>query len=167
MNSSTVLSVRNWAIATCAISLVADLYITAVLFIEHRKSIRPAALLSIYCAASLLVDLIRSRSYLLRSGLDGVGIVQVLIAAVKAGLIVLEEIPKTSLVINKELRQTLSRESVCGFWSKTFAFWLNPTFFIGFRQILCLSDLGKLSPDFFTSTLTARFEKAWKHGTSV
>lgn len=151
----------HWAIASSSVSCLAALCIGLMINSEHRRAIQPSTVLSIYFAISVAVDIAKARSYFLRVGLDAVGALQIVVTIAKASLLLLEEMPKTSLLKDTALRDYLGKEALSGFWNRSLGIWMYETFSSGFRNILSIDDLGNLSPEFFTSTLSERFESAW------
>lgn len=154
----------DWGIAAGSLSCFAALCIALLFNTEHRRSIKPSTLLSIYFGITVFLDGAKARSYLLRSGLDGIGAIQVAVAVVKFILLVLEERPKKLGLQNKNLRDFFGKEALSGFWSRSLFLWLNDVFLIGFRRIITLQDLGNLGPEFSTADLSNKFGVIWNKG---
>lgn len=133
---------------------------------EHRRSIQPSTLLSIYFGITVFLDGIKARSYLLRAGLDNVGAAQVVVTVAKFALLLLEEVPKDTKLTPKGIRDFLGKEAVSGFWTRSLFLWLNEIFIIGYRQTLAIDDLGNLEPHFSTEYLAIKFNEAWANSTS-
>lgn len=110
------------ALAAASMSCVASFTIVVLVVAEHRFTLRPTSLLSLYILLSLLLDVVKSRSYFLRHGLSVLGGLSTTAAAAKAILIGVQEIPKTALLIDKELRYTASKKATSGFWSRSVFF---------------------------------------------
>lgn len=157
---------QDWAIAASAMSLFAALCIAMMLNTEHRRSIQPSTLLSIYFGITVFLDGIGARSYLLRAGLDAVGATQVVVTVAKFALLILEEVPKDTKLTPKGIRDFLGKEAVSGFWTRSLFLWLNEIFLVGFRQTLTINDLGNLEPQFSTEQLAIRFNEAWEKSKS-
>ena len=155
---------QDWAIGASAVSCFAALCLALMLSVAHRHSIHPSTLLSVYFFLTVFLDGIRARSYLLREGLDAIGAIQIVVAIAKFSLLILEEIPKTTALIDVDLLKFFGREAFSGFWARSLLFWLNETFVIGFRNILTMDDLGNLGPEFSTQRLVEAFNNIWERG---
>ena len=131
---------------------------------EHRRSITPSSLLSIYFFITVFLDGIKARSYLLREGLDTVGAIQVVVTVIKFMLLILQEVPKTSAIRNARIRDFVGRESLIGFWTRFLFLWLNELFVVGFRGILTVNNLGNLDAEFSTEHLVTKFNRIWAAG---
>lgn len=153
------------ALAAASMSCVASFTIVVLVVAEHRFTLRPTSLLSLYILLSLFLDVVKSRSYFLRHGLSVLGGLSAAAAAAKAILIGVQEVPKTALLIDKELRYTASKEATSGFWSRSVFVWLNSIFLVGFRQTLCIGDLEPLDPPLSAGPLLSRFIPKWDKGT--
>lgn len=129
---------------------------------EHRHGLRPSALLSAYFALTLILDVIRTRSYFLRSGHDAIGAVQSLVSLCKAILLVMEEIPKSSGVIEESIRHTYGPESFSGLWSEGLCLWVNRVLSTGYKKVLSVDDFANIGPEFDTKKLLNNFENSWK-----
>ncbi|OAR02511.1 hypothetical protein LLEC1_06553 [Akanthomyces lecanii] len=149
------------ALAAASMSCVASFTIIVLIIVEHRFTLRPTSLLSLYILLSLLLDVVKSRSFFLRHGMSTLGSISAVAAAVKAILIGVQEIPKTALLIDQKLRQTASKEATSGFWSRSVFAWLNSIFLLGFRQTLHLEDLEPLDPPLSARPLFNQFNPKW------
>ncbi|OAA63985.1 ABC transporter, transmembrane domain, type 1 [Cordyceps fumosorosea ARSEF 2679] len=149
------------ALAAASVSSVASFTIIILIVVEHRFTLRPTSLLSLYILLSLALDIVKSRSYFLRHGLGTLGGLSAAAAAVKAGIIGVQEVPKTTLLLDEGLRRHASKESTSGFWSRSVFAWLHPIFSVGFRQTLSLQDLEPLDTDLSTRPLFEKFSPHW------
>ncbi|KAJ4155490.1 hypothetical protein LMH87_000731 [Akanthomyces muscarius] len=143
-----------------SLDFVAALAIAGVVYIEHRHAIRTSAVLGLYLGIGILIDITKSRSYFLRN-LTASGAVAAATAAVRLILAVLEEVPKTSLIIDPELRTVSDGEATCGFFSRTCFLFLRPMMRIGYRSILALDDLSDLGIEFASSCLFSELSNSW------
>lgn len=128
---------------------------------EHRHALRSSALVSFYVAVAILLDIVKIRSYFFRRGLHVIGGVLCASATLKAVLLALGERSKRSQVLDPELKKSLGRESLSGFWNRSFFIWLNRIFFLGFWRILRNEDLDELGPEFSTERLSGKFHRRW------
>lgn len=128
---------------------------------EHRHSLRPSTLLSIYLSITVLFDIARARSYFRRPGMATHGGLLTGIAFFKASLAILEEVSKRSLFKSQRGRSSLGPECTSGFWTRSLFLWLNSTLFLGFRRILSADDLDDIGPKFSSARLLKKFELYW------
>ena len=150
------------AVGAAALSCIAAVVLAVLVGYEFHRSFQSSVLTGLYLLLSILFGIVKTRSYFLRTlpalaGLSTSGVAFQLI------LLILLEIPKTS-AIGKDLRQTIGKEVVTGFWNRTFFVWLNSTFLLGFRNVLTVNDLETLGPEFSSEKLSTRFNQKWTKG---
>lgn len=133
----------------------------AAVVLEHRRSLRSSAAISLYLSLTLLLDVAKTRSYLSRPGLEAVGGLSVVAATIRLAIVLLQEVPKRTHIKDPALRESLSKEATSGFWNRSFFLWLNATFSLGFKSALRVDDLGYLGDDFSAEYLAAKFEPVW------
>ncbi|OAA42906.1 ABC transporter, transmembrane domain, type 1 [Beauveria brongniartii RCEF 3172] len=150
------------ALAAASLSCVGGLAIAFLLFIEYRHSLRPSALLSLYIITSLVIDVVKSRSYFIRHELQALGSLSAAAAATKFCITVLQEIPKRHLLMDSELRNSTGKEATGGFFYRNFFGWLNSIFATGFHTVLKVTDLEELGPELASRNLYPRFLQIWK-----
>ncbi|KGQ08923.1 Multidrug resistance-associated protein 1 [Beauveria bassiana D1-5] len=150
------------ALAAASLSCVGGLAIAFLLFIEYRHSLRPSALLSLYIITSLVIDVIKSRSYFIRHELQAPGSLSAAAAATKILITILQEVPKRHLLMDSELRNSTGREATGGFFYRNFFGWLNSIFATGFYTVLKVTDLEELGPELASRSLYPRFLQIWK-----
>lgn len=150
------------SLAASLLGCIAAICIIAIVNFEHRRSLQSSALLSLYLGLTILLDIVKVRSYLLRSGLQVVGGITVAIATIKFVVLVLEEIPKRKYIKDTALRTSMSKEGASGFWNRSLFLWLNSTLLLGFRRVLQVDHLGHLGVDFASENLSAKFEPNWR-----
>lgn len=148
------------AILTCLGSVCT----CVILYAEHVYSFRPSIFLSIFLSLTLLFDVSKARSYFLRDGLDVLAGIHVAIIALKAAILALEEVPKLQLVKSVRLRSQLSRETVSGFWNRSFFIWLNSTLLLGFKSVVEIEHLPAMGNDFSSEYLYSKFAPRWDKG---
>lgn len=151
------------AVTAAVFSISSDLCIGTLIYVEHIYAITPSALVSAYLSISLLFDIAKARSYFLREGLDALGPLTVVIAAIDFVLLILQEVSKRPLLLD-DLSSTVGAESLSGFWSRRLFLWINSTLLLGFQRILQVKDLPSLGPEFDSETLHAKFVKHWSKG---
>lgn len=77
-------------------------------------------------------------------------------------LLVLEEIPKRSLIINPTIRDLSSGEATSGFWCRAFFFFLGPIFSLGYHNILSMENLQSIGLEFSSQRLFTGIKRRWK-----
>lgn len=129
---------------------------------EHRHAIRGSAFIAVYLLIAIICDIVRSRSFFSRPGLNSLGALAASSAVVRTGLLVLEEIPKTRLFVDANLRQYFGGETTSGYWSRSLFLFLNPLFISGFRNVLRLQDLKSIGPEFASRLLHPDLKQKWQ-----
>ena len=128
-------------------------------YVEHTRSVRPSAILSLYLLFSLVFDIAQVRTlYLLHDGSSipstfstGMGI--------KLALLVLEMQGKRLYL--KSPFNRLSPEATSGVINQGFFWWLNDLFFRGFRKILVFDDLYEIDSGLASEALQRRIQAQW------
>ncbi|TQV95006.1 ABC multidrug transporter [Cordyceps javanica] len=149
------------ALPAASLDLVAVITIAAVVHLEHRHAIRASALVGLYLCFGILTDAVKSYSLFNRPGLAPMGALAATSGALRAILLVLQEIPKGGLLLDLQLRRMLGPEALSGYWNRSFFVYLYPLLFTGFRSVLTLSDLGNLGPEFAAEMLYPQFKHYW------
>ncbi|KAJ6789855.1 hypothetical protein PWT90_09628 [Aphanocladium album] len=150
----------NTTDAAAALELAAAVAIAAVVYAEHRHAIRTSALLGLYLAIGTLIDGTKSRSFFQRD-LIASGAVAAATCVVRFTLIVLEEVPKTKLIIDPGLRSTSDGEATCGFFGRLLLLFLRPMMRTGYRGALAMEDLGNLGAELASRHLFSRLDDSW------
>lgn len=153
------------ALGAAILSCVAAVVLAILVGFEFHRSLQSSVLTGLYLLLNTLFGITKTRSYFLRTlpALAGLSTSSV---AFQLFLLILLEVPKTSVISDRDLRQTIGKEDVTGFWNRTFFVWLNPTFIAGLRRVLTVKDLGTLGPEFSSERLLARFNEKWTKGTT-
>ena len=154
------------ALSASSLSCVSSILIIALVVIEHRHALRPTSLFSLYVALSAVIDGIKCRSYFLRHGFyTEAAILGSLAAAAclsKVVLIIVQEFPKTHLLIDEDLKKCIGKEETSGFWWRSIFGWLNSTFAAGFKRRLLLDDLEPLNHELSSEVLLKKYRSKWK-----
>lgn len=159
-------ALKDTVVWSSVLSSLLPLAIGTAIYYDHLHSFQPSAVLSIYFSLSCITDIIQSRTLFLRPSMTIIGGLSIAVAVLKLALIILQEILKP---LKREISPggKLSRDAMAGFWNQTFLFWINSTFFIGFRGYLSMSDLDKLGNTFSSTLLSQKFELVWEKGMIV
>lgn len=110
-----------------------------------------------------IFEIAKARSYFLRT-MYTIAALSTASVAIKLALLIAQELPKTRDILDKQLRESIGKECVTGFWNRAFFIWLNPTFMFGFRNVLAVDDLSALGPRFSSKYLSQRLNRNWKKG---
>ncbi|KAJ6446792.1 ABC multidrug transporter [Purpureocillium lavendulum] len=131
--------------------------ISVISYSEHRKSIKPAALLDGYLLVSLILSVAPARTYFLRAdvpraiaGVYATGLVA------KAALLVLEETRK------RGVSGDAAPETIAGVVSRGVFWWLNRLLVTGARNVLGVDDIQAIEPKFDSRQLLSTLERAWE-----
>ncbi|KAJ6779367.1 hypothetical protein PWT90_04032 [Aphanocladium album] len=147
------------------LDILSALCLVVSLYFEHRRSIRPSAVLGLYVAVRFMIDGIRMRSYFIRGG-SSLGGLTATIFALRLILLCLQEVRKTNLLVDPNVRAVSGTEATSGLWSRSFLWFMVPLFRKGYGRLLTLEDLDHLGVEFSSaallSTLSQRWERAQK-----
>ncbi|KAJ5893959.1 hypothetical protein N7495_005650 [Penicillium taxi] len=150
------------SVAANAMLMIGVLFLGALSFAEHTRSVRPSFILNAYLFCSLLFDIARARTIWLRS-VDTLGdhlaIVTTVSVALKALLLVLEAVEKRHILRPDYVNYP--SEALAGFYNRAFFFWLNPLFLRGYKNALSLKDLFVLDDELSSERLLSSFEEKW------
>ncbi|KAL0937343.1 ABC multidrug transporter [Colletotrichum truncatum] len=147
------------SVAESVLGLVEAVSIAALSYTEHKRSIRPSALLALYLVITIVLDLAQVRTFWLRDGLTAVAGVFTTSLVVKVVILALEETPKRVLLPSSE--KDVAIESTTGVVSRSLFWWLNSLFFQGFRLLIGLEDLGAIDPKFDSARLLGMLDRSW------
>ncbi|OAA75848.1 ABC multidrug transporter [Akanthomyces lecanii RCEF 1005] len=150
------------SVPAASMELIAALTIGSIIYMEHRHAIRTSALLGISLLAGILIDIVKSRSFFLRHGLAALGALAVASGSLRLCLLILEEISRRALVVDKGIRQSLSAEATSGFMTRLLFLFLTPMLTAGFSQELGPKHLTKLGLDFSSQHMHEKLKKHWK-----
>ncbi|KAI8265702.1 ABC transporter [Colletotrichum sp. SAR11_239] len=147
------------SVAESALGLIEAIALGALSYTEHKRSIRPSALIGLYLFLTIVLDIAQARTLWLRDGLSSVAGVFTASLVVKVVVLALEETPKRVLLASSE--KDVAVESTTGVVSRSLFWWLNSLFFQGFRLLIGLEDLGAIDPKFDSARLLGMLDKAW------
>lgn len=148
--------------AAASVELLAAISLMAMLYIDHRHCIRSSGFLAMYLLITFGIDIIKCRSYFIRSGLGALGSLAAATATLRFVLLILEERSKHHLLLDDDLRNISGPEATCGFFTRLLFLFLYPMFMRGFSRQLRVSDLEKLGSDFSSKLLHQKLQNAWE-----
>ncbi|KAF9879602.1 ABC multidrug transporter [Colletotrichum karsti] len=147
------------SVAESVLGLVEAAAIASLSYTEHKRSIRPSALLGLYLVLTIVLDIAQARTLWLRDGLTSVAGVFTASLFAKVVILALEETPKRVLLPSSE--KDVAVESTTGVVSRSLFWWLNSLFFQGFRLLIGLEDLGAIDPKFDSARLLGMLDRSW------
>lgn len=146
-------------IPSAGLSFLAAITILFLSGLEDDRSIRPSLLLNVYLLVSLTLDAVQVRTLFLRK--DDPAILGLFTAniGIKVVLLLLESRSKHAYL--RPPYNKYSPESMSGFFSKSFFWWLSPILATGFRRVLTLDDLFKPDETMLSSLLSTKMQISW------
>ncbi|CEJ91890.1 hypothetical protein VHEMI07575 [[Torrubiella] hemipterigena] len=151
----------EYSVAAACLSTITALCILAMLYVEHKHSIQPSTLISIYLSITVLFDIAKARSYFNRPGLESMAGTTLAILVLKSIVIYLEEKSKRESITNSTSHDELGKEDESGFWNRAVVWWVNSTFRLGFKTIITVEDLPELDAQLRSNSLLKRFQGYW------
>lgn len=127
--------------------------------LEHRRSIRPSFLASVYILVTLIFDIARTRTHWLLRQDDAVAATLTAIVAVKLVMLVLEASEKRSILL--AIYNNYSTESTGGPFNRALFCWLNPLLLKGYRSVLSIDDLFPINENLSSREVTRRIQAGW------
>lgn len=155
------LSKTRASIPAIALTLAGYLIIPILSYAEHVKTIQPSVILNGYLLLSLVFDSVHVRTLWLRYNGKISGDFTASIA-VKAVILLLEAIEKRR-ILRPEFRVN-SPEATSGVYNRSFFWWLNGLFRLGWRKTLYIPDLFSLDKHLNSKYLQRLFESSWLKG---
>ncbi|OBT93873.2 hypothetical protein VE01_08497 [Pseudogymnoascus verrucosus] len=148
-------------LAAAILALIDSCVIMPLVYAEHKRSIKPSIVLSVYLALSTLLDLAQGRSLFLQDNIGSTALAGLFVAtlATKLTLLLLEELSKHTLLIAK--LQDSAVESTSGPINRAIFWWINQLFFKGFRTLLGVGDLGSIDKKFSSNLLLSKLCYFW------
>jgi len=149
-------------IAVNIFELIDSIALCAMSFVEHRKSIGPSTLITLYLLISIAFDAAECRTLWLRpqdQRLRTIAIIVSISICVKVGILFLETVEKRPFLNapwNLAPPESLSGAINCSvFW------WLNALFLRGHKGILSLKSLWETDYSMGSEQLLVRLSSAW------
>ncbi|KND86897.1 Canalicular multispecific organic anion transporter 2 [Tolypocladium ophioglossoides CBS 100239] len=151
-------------IPSAVLTFVLSLVYVLLSVLEHRSSIRPSSLISIYLGLSILFDTARARTMWLLDNANVSAIPAVFTAslALKAVMLLLESTEKRSILRDEYC--DAAPESVSGPYNLGVFYWLSTLFFTGYRKVLEPEDLFPLDDELQSEALAKTMFDAWDKG---
>lgn len=145
--------------AATSLTFISAIVIAFLVYVGHVYHYSSPAFLGLFLTISVLLDIAAARSLSLRQAFDPVSALQIAVPVIKVIILILEEISKRSLLLDQQLRSSLSCEATAGFWSRSFFFWINGLLLTGFQHDITRDDIGDIRFD--TEALYQEFASHW------
>jgi ATP-binding cassette subfamily C (CFTR/MRP) protein 1 len=146
-------------IIASAASLIAALGVGILSFFEHRRSVHPSTLLTLYLLASLAGNSVHVTNPANRTSLKNRSQIFAQIFAELAFLIVENWGKRSSL---RARYQNISPEDTSGIIGKALFWWINPILRDGNRSILVGEELPPTDDELSSQELQKRIVLAWQ-----
>jgi ATP-binding cassette subfamily C (CFTR/MRP) protein 1 len=147
------------AIPSAALSVAGAIVLITFSFFEHMRTVRPPLLLNLYLLLSVVLDIVRSRSYSLTPGLNTISTVFNTRVGVKLVLAIVEAHPKRRLLL--PVYSNLPTESTSGPYKRALFWWLNALFKKGYSESLTVDDLFHLDQHLQSDYLHHLLGSSW------
>ena len=149
-------------IAANTLSILDAIALCVLSFVEHRQSIRPSSLITLYLLFSIAFDAVQCRTlWLLPQGQKLRTIATIFSASIgfKMGILVLEVIEKRAFLVPPWNRAP--PESLGGTINHSLFWWLNALFLRGYKGFLNLKSLWPTDHSIDSERLLVRLNSAW------
>jgi ATP-binding cassette subfamily C (CFTR/MRP) protein 1 len=156
---------RPLLIASAALQLCATLALGLLSHWEHRNTVRPSVLISIYLILTCILDAARARTQALVPGQNTIASMLIATVVVKVLALVVEAREKMHIVLPEYSES--SPELHSSIFSRAFFLWLNPLLMMGFRSVVSSQDLPPIHEKLSAETLAARVQSNWTRSESV
>lgn len=160
-----VLRLRAPAIRTGAslpadvLSLLATAGIAALSYTDHRHSLQPSTLLSLYLTFLVLLGVPRVRTLWLIGSVNLQAAILTTILILTLVVLSLEDVGKCSGVA--KIEDSKAPEEVSGLWQRTSFTWLFVTFRAGYSKVLTQDDLPILDSRLRSHILRDQLVSTW------
>ncbi|KAJ9195019.1 hypothetical protein DTO164E3_7003 [Paecilomyces variotii] len=151
--------IAQTAVPAAALSVTTAVAIIVLSATEHRKSVRPSTLLSIYLLLSIFLDGVQLRTLFIRHYPSSIAGVFAAAFAVKVLLLISESQSKRPYL--RSPYHHYPPESTSGIFNRTLFWWLNGLFLGGFRKLLSLEDLFQPDEALKSAPLKVKIESIW------
>lgn len=150
------------ATTAISVSLIGALVFAPLSYKEHRKSIKPSFILNVYLIITLLFDVAHTRTIWLRGGYTPLAIVTTAATAIKFLLLILETFERRSIL--RPDQGDYPPYATSGIINRSFFWWLNPLFRLGYSKTLAVKDLFALDQPLVSTGLHESLDDSWSAG---
>ncbi|KAK5998615.1 ABC multidrug transporter B [Cladobotryum mycophilum] len=151
--------VKHVSVAASGLNFVGALALCGLSYMEHSRSARPSAVISIYLVVAIAFDTVQCRTLWLLGNPQGLATVFSAMLASKLTLFILEMQGKRHLLFRQW--RSLNPESTSGIISRSLFWWLNDFLVRGFRASLSLASLYDTDQELGSGILLHRLQAQW------
>jgi ATP-binding cassette subfamily C (CFTR/MRP) protein 1 len=149
----------HFTMAAASLSFVTAVYVVGLSVLEHDRSVRPSALLTVYLLLSILFSAAQTRTLFLMKVFSDIPAVVTASLGIKIVLLMLELQTKRRYL--KAPFKHYSDETTSGLLDWSFLTWLNGLFRLGFRKLLTFDDLSRIDEKFRSGPMRERILFHW------
>lgn len=149
------------SLTAAILALISSIGLQLLSHLEHLYSIQPSSLLSLFLSLSLLFDIIRARTLWL-ARYTTIAVIYTVSISVKLIWFYLESRSKQDSLINKTIQY--GAEDIRSLYNRSFFWWINQLFALGFRTDLSVESLPHLDQAMSTHTVYRAVKKRWDVG---
>lgn len=156
---------RQVSIAASALGFLSTAALSLLSFQDHRKSLRPSTLISIYLLLSIVFDAVQCRTLFLLTSADGLHTIAAVLSAnlaVKVVVLLLEVKQKRNVLV--PTWRSVPRETLSGVISRSLFWWLNDLLKRGFKSNLRLEILWPTNQSMDSEGLLDKLSGIWGRG---
>lgn len=126
--------------------------------LEHIYAIQPSLLLNFFLSLSLLFDVVRVRTLWL-SDYTSIAMIYSVSIGLKVAWFYLESRTKQAHFINQTIQY--GAEEIRGLYSRSFFWWINQLFVLGFKKNLSVESLPQLDQALSSEIVHKKVKKLW------
>jgi ATP-binding cassette, subfamily C (CFTR/MRP), member 1 len=148
------------SVTSGVLNIIATLAATLLSFIEDQRSVEPSNILVIYFSASSILAIPRLRSLWMIPSISECRGLWTSIFIITVAMVFLESSKKTKLL--GPLYHSVTKEQICGFWSRSFFIWALPFFQVGYSKVLQSNDMPEVDDDLRGENSGRKLQPAWE-----
>lgn len=141
-------------------SLVAFILFMWVSYWEHRRSLRPSTLLTVYLGLSTLLDLARTRTLFFFAAGHQIASVSLASYCVKVLIFGLEVAEKRRLMLDNPAN--IGPEDTANVYRRALFLWLNRLFVESYRSLLSIESLPNIDQEILSASDPGSLRLRWE-----
>jgi ATP-binding cassette, subfamily C (CFTR/MRP), member 1 len=149
----------KFSLAASALSIFVGLTLSVLSVFEHDRSIRPSAILNVYLAISIFLDLPQARTLWLRDQSTTLAVVYTTGLGLKATILIFEMIEKRNILLPPY--SLFSPEALSGILNRGVFWWINALLVKGSSTRLEASDLFNLDKKLTWEHIGPKIRHSW------
>jgi ATP-binding cassette subfamily C (CFTR/MRP) protein 1 len=151
--------ITEYSIAGASLTFVSSIGVAFLLFVEHKRLIRPSSFISLYLLCRIIADSVQLRTIALRSYDNAITGVLSAEISIQCFSLILESWPETRSFDDSKV---YSPEDTAGVFNRNVLWWLTSLFWMGNKMVLKQSDLFNLDGSIQSSTLIKQIRPVWQ-----